>query len=164
MYHFFFCPECFQSVNIMIKRRSKLKTVSVGKGKWTYVATVILQFLDCSKIYLGLLFCLFIDIQLMNNIIYVKCTQYSYSEFKGLTPVLVIIKHWLYSLCCRVYPCSIFLYIYKSLYLLISYLYVAASLSVSHLVTTGFFPYLWVCFVVIVIFTSLLCFFRSTYN
>ena len=28
--------------------------------------------------------------------------------FKGYTPFMVIIKYWLYFLCCTIYPCSLF--------------------------------------------------------
>ena len=28
---------------------------------------------------------------------------------KGYTPFIVIIKYWLYSLCCTIYPCSLFI-------------------------------------------------------
>ena len=29
-------------------------------------------------------------------------------SFKGYTPFIVIIKYWLYSLCCTIYPCRLF--------------------------------------------------------
>ena len=32
----------------------------------------------------------------------------SISIFKGDTPFIVIMKQWLYSLCCTLYPCSLF--------------------------------------------------------
>jgi len=32
----------------------------------------------------------------------------SISMFKGDTPFLVIMKQWLYSLCCTLYPCGLF--------------------------------------------------------
>ena len=28
---------------------------------------------------------------------------------KGYSPFIVIIKYWLYSLCCTIYPCSLFI-------------------------------------------------------
>ena len=31
-----------------------------------------------------------------------------FTIFKGYTPFIVIIKYWLYSLCCTIYPCSLF--------------------------------------------------------
>ena len=34
--------------------------------------------------------------------------QGSPTIFKGYTPFIVIIKYWLHSLCCTIYPCSLF--------------------------------------------------------
>ena len=65
-----------------------------------------------------------------------RCTTQWFTIFKDYTPFIVIIKYWLYSLCCRVYPYSLFI-LRSSLYLLIPYL--APPPSLSPLVTTSLF-------------------------
>ena len=41
-------------------------------------------------------------------------------SFKGYTPFIafiVTVKYWLYSLCCTIYPCSLFIFVHSSSYL-----------------------------------------------
>ena len=35
-------------------------------------------------------------------------TGVQFTVFEGFTSFIVIIKYWLYSLCCTIYPCSLF--------------------------------------------------------
>ena len=45
----------------------------------------------------------------MYKIIYVSDEQYNESVFKGYAPfIIVVIKCWLHSLCCMIYPWSLF--------------------------------------------------------
>ena len=37
-----------------------------------------------------------------------RCIIQWFTIFKGNTPLIVIIKYWLYSSCCAIYPCSLF--------------------------------------------------------
>lgn len=43
-----------------------------------------------------------------------------FTKFKGYAPFIVIIKYWVYSLYCTIYPCSLFIFL-SSLYFLIPY-------------------------------------------
>ena len=82
---------------------------------------------------------------------------YRYTVFKGTTPLIVIIKYWLYSPCCTIYPCSS--YLMFCTYSSISPL--PLPYSFSPLVTTSSL-YLWVYF--FVIFTSLLYLLDDSYK
>ena len=57
-------------------------------------------------------------------------------NFKGYTPYIVIIKYWLYSLCCTI--CPYILFIHNSLYLLIPTYLLSLPASLFPLVTNWF--------------------------
>ena len=57
-------------------------------------------------------------------------------NFKGYTPCIVIVKYWLYSLCCTI--CPYILFIHNSLYLLISTYLLSLPASLFPLVTNWF--------------------------
>ena len=45
----------------------------------------------------------------MYSIIYVTGVQYNVTIFKGYTTFIIVTQYWVYSLCCIIYPCSLFI-------------------------------------------------------
>ena len=85
-----------------------------------------------------------------------KCSIYWVTILKGHIPLIVIIKYWIHSLCCTIYPCSLFMH--NSLYLLIPCPYSASPLATTRLFSVPVNLFLFV------IFTSLLYFVDSMYK
>ena len=52
---------------------------------------------------------LFIEVQLIYNIVLVSGVQQRFTCFTDYTAPTVIVKCYLFSLCCAIYPCSLFI-------------------------------------------------------
>ena len=65
--------------------------------------------------------CGIVDIQYCINF---RCATWCFTIFKCYIPFIVLIKYWLYSLCCAIYPCS-FLILCMVVWTSIPYTYLA---------------------------------------
>ena len=101
-------------------------------GAWHFPGTVLtdedpaLGVCGDDKRYMnGVFFLIEVDVQYY---ISYRCTIQRFTIFKGYIPFIVIIKDWLCSLYCTIYPCSLFYFLFlflKYIYLFI-YLFLAA--------------------------------------
>ena len=106
-------------------------------GAWHFPGTVLtdedpaLGVCGDDKRYMnGVFFLIEVDVQYY---ISYRCTIQRFTIFKGYIPFIVIIKDWLCSLYCTIYPCSLFYflflflkYIYLFIYFWLRWVFVAA--------------------------------------
>lgn len=99
----------------------------------------------------------FFSLKLQYNwctILYKLAVNKLFTIFKGYTSFIVILKYWLHSLCCTIYPCSLCII----LYFLITKLYFPSPQCYWKACS------LYLCLLLFVIITSLLYFLYSTHK